>query len=147
MRDKNTDLWKPRNPLTEQKHRREVLWQITIPIVVTSLIILGLCGSAAALSTPAASRWADISIIWMIPPAMIATLLFAAVNIAFIYLLIRILAEAPAFFFKVQNFLRRLQLQLASITDKAVEPVLKVNGWNASARAAKRSAERVIKRS
>lgn len=146
MRDRNSDLWKPRNPLTQQKHRREVMWQITIPVIVGTVIMLVVCGLAAALSSPLASRWADISIIWLIPPAFLVTLLFMVINAAGVYLLIKLIAAAPPFFYKAQNFFRRIQIRIGSISDKIVEPVLKVNGWSASARAATREARRVFKR-
>jgi hypothetical protein len=147
MNSKNSDLWKPRNPLTQQKHRKEVFWQITVPILAGTLIMLILCLLAAGLSSPMASRWADISIIWLIPPVFLAALIFMAINVGSTYLVIRMVAEAPAFFFKVQNFLRRVQLQVAHMGDKVVEPVLRVNAWSASARAARREVGRLTKRS
>jgi len=146
MRDRNTDLWKPRNPLTQQSHRREVLWQITIPVVVGTVLMLVVCFLAATLSSPNASRWADISVIWLIPPGFLIALLMMLINAGSAYLLIRMIAAAPPFFFKVQNFLRRVQLKVAAYSNKAVEPVLRVQGWSASARAAKREAQRVIRR-
>lgn len=147
MRDKNTDLWKPRNPLTEQTHKREVLWQITIPVIAGTLVMLALCGMSAMLTSSMASRWADISIIWLAPPAFLATLLFMVMNVAGIYLLIKIIDAAPTFFYKTQIFLQRVQLKMGVVSNKVVEPVLKVHAWSASARAAKREAQRVVKRS
>jgi hypothetical protein len=144
MRDRNTDLWKPRNPLTQQSHRREVLWQITIPVVVGTVLMLALCVLATMLSAPSASLWADISIIWMIPPVFLVAFLMMAINAGSAYLLIRVIAAAPPFFFKAQNFFRRVQLKVGAITNKAVEPFLRLQAWGASARAAKREAQRVI---
>lgn len=146
MRDRNTDLWKPRNPLTQQKHRREVLWQITIPVVTGTVLMLVFCVLAATLSSPNASVWADISLIWMIPPAWFFVFLMMVINAGSAYLVIKLIAEAPPFFFKMQNFLRRLQLKVGTVSNKAVEPFLRVQGWGASARAAKREVQRVIDR-
>lgn len=146
MRDRNSDLWKPRNPLTQQSHRREVLWQITIPIVAGTVIMLVLCVLAVMLSSPSASLWADISLIWLIPPVFLVVFLMMVINAGSAYLLIRMIAAAPPFFFKVQNLFRRVQLKVGIYSNKAVEPVLRVRAWGASARAAGRAAQRVVNR-
>ena len=68
-----------RNPVTRKRHQKEVLWQITIPMLIGSLILLVLAALAVAAATGIVPgdtrRWADISMIWLIVPVMLVTLL------------------------------------------------------------------------
>ena len=120
-----------RNPVTRDAHRRQVLWQITLPFVVGVLLILAL----AVLSVVSAlgggevvSRWADISLIWLILPMIVFTLIFLAVVSGLVYLVVKLIGVLPGYAFKAQEFLASLQEKLRSLSDKAAQPVIKVGG-------------------
>lgn len=123
----------PRNPLTYQRHRREMFWQITLPVIVTCLVLLVLAVFAAGLSTERASRWADISLIWMIVPALLFSLLTMIFLAAGVYLTIRLLHILPFYFYKGHNWFLLVNLRVGRIGDRLAEPFLRVRAWKAGA--------------
>ena len=69
MEDKQIE----RNPLTHEKHRREVFWQITIPLVIGLVMILGLAALVivTAVQGGNVSQAADASLVYLIIPVMV----------------------------------------------------------------------------
>ena len=125
----------PPNPVTHQKHSHEVLWQITVPllvgvVVVVALAVLVTFGSAARIS-----RWADISTIWLIIPGLFVGLVFIALFGGITYLLLLAIRKLPPYARLAQAFFVKVNTAVRKASDKAVEPVLKVEGWRASWRA------------
>jgi hypothetical protein len=132
----------PRNPITHERHRREVFWQITFPLIAISLALLLLAVMAAGLSTEKASKWADISLIWMIIPALIFSLLFMVIFGALVYLILQLLHLLPVYFFKGHNFFLMVNLRIGRINDGLVEPFLRLRAWKAGAGALGRQVRR-----
>jgi hypothetical protein len=113
-----------KNAITFQAHRRQVIWQVYLPIaVITSLVLIAavLVVMAPALKI---SRWADIALIMLISIAMISALIFLALNIFTIIGTRRVLQILPYYLFMGQGFVFRLRSRLRIISDGVVEPVL-----------------------
>ena len=77
-----------RNPVTYQKHRNEVLWQITVPLVVGAIVILipavlVLLASVTGISQ--LTKLAQVSLIWLIIIGMVISLLVMIMTIVMIY--------------------------------------------------------------
>ena len=125
----------PRNPFTQQKHSREVFWQITIPLVVGLLIVLALAVGVTFASAGQASRLADVSLIWLILPAMIIFLVFLVITAGLAYGMIWLIGKLPPLAFKIHKFLIRLSVAVRRVSDKVVEPVMRVESLKASWRA------------
>jgi ABC-type transport system involved in cytochrome c biogenesis permease subunit len=123
-----------RNPATYESHRREVFRQITIPLIIGVVLLVAACGAIVWGSFWVggdASRWADISLIWLILPAMLATLVFLLVTGGLVYLTVLLIARLPPLFLKLFNLFTRINAALRRAADKAVEPVLRVESWKA----------------
>jgi heme/copper-type cytochrome/quinol oxidase subunit 2 len=60
-----------RNPVTYERHRKEVMWQILAPVIIGAVIILALAILAATRTDAQVSKGADVSVIWMITPMLI----------------------------------------------------------------------------
>jgi sterol desaturase/sphingolipid hydroxylase (fatty acid hydroxylase superfamily) len=142
MQNKDYEPILPRNPITHQRHRREVFWQITFPILLVSLALLLLAVMAAGLSSEKASTWADISLIWMIIPALIFTLLTMIILAALVYLTIRLLHILPFYFFKGHNWFLLVNLRIGHIGDNLAEPFVRLRAWKAGAGALGRQVRR-----
>jgi lipopolysaccharide export LptBFGC system permease protein LptF len=124
---------KERNPLTHQRHRREVLWQITIPVGVFALILLALAVLAIVQASPdQASVWADISLMGMIIPTFIITLIFFIFLSACVYLVLRIIGILPYYFLRAHEWLLLVGSRMVEIQDKLIEPFLRVQSTLAS---------------
>jgi hypothetical protein len=128
------DILKPRNPLTAMRHRREVRWQILAPVVGFSVVLLVLAILATGLSSQKASVWADISIIFLIIPALLIALITMLIFAAGVYAVTMLLQVLPFHFFRAQNGFFRMNLQVGRLTNKIVEPFFKIHTSNAALR-------------
>ena len=136
MENKPKFVLPERNPVTHAAHRREVFWQITFPLILALLILLGLAGFviyAGFQGSANVSRWADVSLIWLLMPAVFVTLVVLIILTGVVYLVSKLLGVLPGYARLVQNFFYLAQVRIKSIADKAVEPVLKLRSFKAGA--------------
>ena len=124
-----------RNPVTRKRHQKEVLWQITVPMLIGSGILLALALTAVGLAPVDASRWADISMIWLIIPAMFVTLLALIFLGASIYGVMRLILVLPKYSYQALGWLLLFGLQLRRLNDRLVEPFLRMHMLSASMKA------------
>ena len=130
-----------RNPATHAAHRREVFWQITFPLIIALIMILGLVTGvifAGFKGVGEVSRWADGSLIWLLLPALVVVLVMLFILSGVVYLITRLLAVLPGYARLAQNFFYLVQVRVKSISDKLVEPVLKLRSFKAGADALRR---------
>ena len=108
-------------------HRRQVLWQIILPVVLAALLMLALI-VLVTLSTfqgnGDVSRWAAISTIWLVIPVMIAGLIFLILLIAIIVLLARIIGLIPPYTYQAQKFVQRIEAGAKHVAEMARKPML-----------------------
>ena len=93
-----TPPFRERNPITTQKHRHEVFWQITVPVTIGGVLLLLIAiGVVVAYfaGTGDIAKWADVSTIILIVPAMFIGLILIAISAGSAYLVTRGLSEAP----------------------------------------------------
>lgn len=124
-----------RNPQTEALHKREVLLQITVPLIVGVSVFVGFVFLAIFASAGAKSQGADVALMWLLCMPMLFTLLASVLMGALVYGLWRLLAILPSSMFQVQNFFYKVQGFVRMFADKLVEPFLKANSASASASA------------
>ena len=122
---------KERNPVTRQKHRQEVLWQILFPLLIGIVVAL-ILGGLSVSNVINQSRLADISLIWLILPNIFVALIAIILLAGMVYGVIKLIAVLPVFAYKAQNFFGQIQFQVGKIDDKIVEPVLKARATYAS---------------
>jgi hypothetical protein len=125
MREGNNSKLPQRNPITHAVHRREVFWQVTVPLVIGTLIILSLATGVWFVSYNSASQAADISLIWLILPALIFTLIFTFLLGGLTFGLIKLISILPPYAALVQNYFVLFNLKVTRAVNVAVEPVLK----------------------
>jgi hypothetical protein len=132
----------PRNPITQQKHHQEVLWQITLPLVLGGGLILAtaiLTVWAGVGNRGDVSLWADISLIWLILPWLLVTLIFIAILAGLVYAFTMMISGLPPLAYRIQGGFRRASVLVRSYANRLVEPVLRVNSAQARVKAFKRS--------
>ncbi len=125
-----------RNPVTHAAHRREMLLQVTMPLVIAILILLaGVFGViySATQGPDDISRWADISLVWLLAPALIGAVTLFAVLVAVTYGLAKLLGVFPGYARLVQDYFLLAQVRARQVSDRLVEPVLKMRSRQAGA--------------
>ncbi len=126
---------KKRNPKTHAAHRREVFWQITLPLLAGILLILAAVG-AIIFSTlqpiTDVGRWASVSLMWLILPALFFALLFLAVLGGLVFAVSFLLQRIPPYALIVQLFFERVKNKAGQLLNASVEPILRINSiWAA----------------
>lgn len=139
---------KRRNELTHAKHRRESFWQIIFPMSLGILVLLGLgvwaiVSAATGVSVRPA---ADVSVIFLIIPTCILSLIFLIVTAGIAYGVIWLNENLPPLAKQVQDFFLQVQTTVRQTSDKATQPVVKAGGVSAGWNALRRSVSKVINR-
>ena len=134
------DTLPERNPITHQDHRREVFWQITFPLVLGAILILGLAvwAAIAAAQGGNVSQPADASLVFLLIPTMAMTLILLVIIAGFAYAVIWLNKSIPPYARQAQDFFARARDIVRVGADKAVEPVLRIQSALAALRALKR---------
>ena len=127
MNDIASSPLRERNPITHQRHRREVLWQITVPVGIFALALLALAILVVVqASAGQASVWADISLMWMIIPAFIITLILFVFLAACVYLVVLMIGVLPYYFLRAHEWLILVGGRMEDIQDRLIEPFLRI---------------------
>jgi hypothetical protein len=126
-----------RNPQTHAAHKREVFLQIILPILIGSIILIALVVGviyAGATGNGQVSRWADISLVWLLLPGILSALFLLVFLTILTIGLTRLLHVFPIYAYRMQLLIFKFETSVTKATDMAVEPVLKINSFVASAR-------------
>lgn len=107
-----------------QDHKQQRFWQIILPIVLFSALIAVAGGLTVFAGAESDRLWADISIIWLLLPVLVISLILLALLAGSVYLMARLLAVTPNFTRKVQNLFHRIEKGTRKAADSAVKPVL-----------------------
>ena len=113
---------------TVHAHKQQVWWQILVPMILTALLGLaagGLTIAASVSDTSRARLWADVSIIWLLAPALLIALAGITVLIGMIYALVRLARATPRYTSRAQQ----VAGLVAAGTRKAADGVTKPFVW------------------
>ena len=119
-----------RNPLTHAKHKREVFWQIIIPMLIGVLLVLSVAFGIifGFQSSSDLSRWADVSTIWLILPSLFFAFIILIFLSAFIYLITIVLRITPRYALIVQLYFEIAKHKVSYYSDRITEPIIKTRG-------------------
>jgi hypothetical protein len=115
-----------------QLHRRQRTTQIILPVVIATLLLAGmivLVSFATFKSNGDVSRWAAISTIWIIIPALLAGLILLAILIGLIYLMGCALSGLPHYTGIAQDYVYLAQRYIIRGADMVVKPVIALDGF------------------
>jgi hypothetical protein len=110
-----------------QRHRRQLISQILLPMVVAALLFVGmivLINVATFRSNGDVARWAAISTLWIVIPIMILSLIFLAVLVGLVYLMKRLLNITLVYTGIAQDFVHKLMIRIRILADQLVKPVI-----------------------
>ncbi|HPH94525.1 MAG TPA: hypothetical protein PKW33_14000 [Anaerolineaceae bacterium] len=117
------------SPSPEELHRKQVFWQVWVPLIVTLVILVAAMSAvvaSAVVGTGDVGRWQAISLIFLIMPAMVGGLLLLALLGLFCYAIFWLLKNLPAYAHLAQAYLHYFSVLVRHYADKAATPVLLV---------------------
>lgn len=132
MPDLQPVLPRVRNARTRAIIARETFWQITLPLIVTSLLVVGLMVfialSAAGVFIPTPTRsLADVSLMFLILLAAGAALVLLVVLVALCVAAWYALRELPYLFKRVQDFVWLVAMNVKTATRQVDNRVVEVH--------------------
>jgi len=119
-----TDL-KPADSPTIKLHKRQVVWQILVPFLLVTLILLTLGVWLVWGNVARARTWADVSNIWLLIPMLLLALAALALFILLIVGTAKLLQVTPRFTARAQQ----IAGQVAAGTRKAADGALRPFVW------------------
>lgn len=136
------------NPVTMSVHRKQSFWQITLPLLVGVILVL-IAGAgvvwAAVNDSGDVSGWSDVSVMWLIAPMLLLTIIMIAMTAAMVYVFGRLLPVLPRYTHLLLGYLVLVSRRVEGISDAAVEPFLRAHSLSASARAFRREVRRTVR--
>jgi Na+-transporting methylmalonyl-CoA/oxaloacetate decarboxylase gamma subunit len=107
-------------------HKRQFTWQILMPmalVVLAGLVAGGFVIANAASGQEQVGVWADISVIWLIVPALFFALAFLAILVMIVYGMTRLLEALPPYTSKAQGIFNQVAGGVRKLADGTVKPV------------------------
>ena len=120
------------------KHRRQVMRQVLLPVVLSALALVGMIvwiSIATFKQGGDVERWAAVSTIWVIIPMLLGGLVVLAILGALIYGMARLLNATPYYTGIAQEYVILARGYIVRGADMAVKPILKLNEWLQTAKA------------
>jgi hypothetical protein len=117
-------------------HRRQMLWQVWTPLIVTLVIVLALMVLAiigTVQGSAQVNRWGNISAVLVIIPVLVSGLLVLVIFAAMAYGVSKLVKNMPGWLLKVQLFMLHLALIVRRVADTATKPVFTANSFTARA--------------
>jgi len=126
---------KQRNPVTQEAHRHQAFWQIYFPMILFGAFVIVAFIMAVLIDSQGASKWADISLIYMISLAMVTFLITMIIIVVTVIYTAKLIKATPYFFFIIQKYAYLMEVRVKRASNIAAEPFLRVNSFIAGARA------------
>ena len=102
--DRLTPDSKQRNPITYEAHRRQAFWQIYFPLIIFGALVVVAIALALLSENEEASKWSDISLIFMTSLAMVTFVIVIILLVVSVIYTRRLLKATPHLFFVVQKY-------------------------------------------
>jgi hypothetical protein len=115
-----------------QLHRRQRNLQIILPVAFSAALLIGmvvLISFATLKSDGDVSRWAAVSTIWIIIPALLGGLITLAILVGLIYLMARALGTLPHYTGMAQDYVYIARDYIVRGADMVVKPVIALEGF------------------
>jgi ABC-type Fe3+-siderophore transport system permease subunit len=127
--DRITPELKQRNPITYEAHRRQTFWQIYFPLIVFGVLVIIAIVLALLADDLSDSKWADISLIYMISIALVTFVIVIVALVFLAYYTTQLLKATPYFFFTVQRYTYLIEIRVRRYSNSAAEPFLRMHSF------------------
>ncbi len=115
------------NPITLRRHRREVWWQITYPmLMVVVLAVAGLVLLVVLGGPPAVSVVADYALALLVIVSVLPVLIVLALAVGLVYAITVLIHSAPPYSYKAQQIAQRVYKWVDEQTDRLAGVVITI---------------------
>lgn len=134
MRENNVIPELPVNRSPSADHRRQMLWQVWVPLIAAIIVTLALGILAivgAVQGSSQVERWGNISAVLVILPMLVVGIVLLAIVGGSAFGVTKLLQKMPSWMLTVQLFMIRLSLMFRRAADSATKPVVATNTFAA----------------
>ncbi len=109
---------------TVRAHKRQFTWQILAPFLLMAGLVIAGAMLVVTGGEPRTRVWADVSLIWLLAPALVSALAFLAILITTIYGMFKLLQALPHYTGKAQGIFALLSAGTRKVADGATKPIV-----------------------
>jgi predicted membrane protein len=109
---------------TVRAHKRQFAWQILAPFLLMTMLVIAGALLVTTGGTARTSVWADVSMIWLMIPALLFAFALLVVIITIIYGMIKILPIIPHYTGKAQDIFNRIANGTRKVADGTTKPFI-----------------------
>ncbi len=136
----------PVNPTTQQSYRRQVRWQVYLPLGLGLLALIVGVGLLARAGVGDPSLWADLALVLMVLPAcLLGVILLAALAAAGLGVA-RLTVLLPPYSYRAQRAMSQLRTGMLRAANVSVTPIVATRSAGASAQAGMQVLGRLFRR-
>jgi hypothetical protein len=118
----------------QKQHRKDVFWQIWLPVGVGAIAFMAL-GIMAAFSlqtgSESAARWGHIAVMWMILPLFVVGFAILALLLGLIFGVSKITQIVPEYSSVLLNFVQRITRTIRNYSNKGINPIIVFRSYKA----------------
>jgi hypothetical protein len=118
-----------------RKHKRDLAWQIILPIILAGVVIIAGAIFISFGRIASTSLWRDISLIWILFPALFIALVAIVIVGAAIYGMARLAKAAPRFTSRAQELTLKGAHGIQKIANGTAKPFIWLGQAGAAVRA------------
>ncbi len=107
---------------TVRAHQRQFAWQILVPFLVMTVLVIAGAVLIVSGGAPRSGVWTDVSVIWLIAPALFFALAFLVLVVTTIYGMAKLLQVMPHYTGKAQSIFALLSARTRKVADGATKP-------------------------
>jgi len=133
--DQTTPIQVQVEPKPTKEHRKQVLWQIWLPLSLGIAMFLCLAVASVRAGPVTTAKLANLSSIYIIIPNMVIGLIFLTLLGAMIYGIVRLLSMFLIYSRQVQDYFFNAAVFIHLWSDKAVAPIFSIKAGLAGIRA------------
>lgn len=120
------------NPVTQAEHRRQMIRQVTWPLVITILFVVGLTAVLIYNQVGTVERWSQIAAIFITLPALLIGLILLGILAGIAFGLGQLLRFLPPYARLTQEALEKVGRQIKAGAEISAKPVNQIRRFIAT---------------
>ena len=117
------------NPVTQKLHRKEMWLQVVLPLCLSLVVIAGLAVWFIHSEVGDFNAWAQISMILLMLPFMIISLLLFALLVSAIVVVTYVLKTIPPYARVTQDAIDKIRQQAVAGADISAKPIIQIRSF------------------
>jgi len=120
------------NPVSQKKHRNQLLWQIILPLAIVVGIVLTIAVLIGNAGQENVSTWADISVIFLVTHVIVVVLILLLIIGLGIFGMQKVTKLIPKYTYQAQEIFSLVAKNTRRLSDSSTQPIMRIAGVSAA---------------